>query len=125
MSDTEIQDFEKGIRLFNARAFYECHDTFEELWKEAGPDNRAFLQGLIQSAVAYYHQSTGNFKGAESQISKAIEKLERYPNTQSGIDLESFIRTLRLHRSVFRSVLSMNYNASLARELTPPEIHYI
>ena len=53
----EWEQFTKGIALFNQQEFYDCHDVIEDMWLQESSDEQPFLQGLIQSAVAF-HQKT-------------------------------------------------------------------
>lgn len=82
--------FQRGIDEFNGTRFFECHDTLEELWMETSGKDRLFLQGLIQVSVGFYHFFNENYKGAASQLTKGLSKLEPYRPRHLGIDLESF-----------------------------------
>ena len=78
--------FAEGIRLFNAREFFECHEVLEEEWTpERGP-RRLFLQSLIHVAVGLYHHGRGNNVGAERQLRKALRKLAAYLPDCEGLD---------------------------------------
>jgi uncharacterized protein len=77
--------FEKGIQLFNAGRFFECHEAWEEVWKRADGDARRFYQGLIQFAVAILHAQRGNRKGAKSVYAKACRNLARLPDDYMGV----------------------------------------
>jgi len=77
----------KGVEEFNSGKFFECHDTLEEVWQGNRGPARDFFQGLIQLAVGFYHLSNGNPIGAESQISKGLEKLEIYGDSYAGMEL--------------------------------------
>ena len=78
--------FREGIRLFNHREFFECHELLEELWTpERGP-RRLFLQSLIHVAVGFYHHGRGNPLGAERQLRKALRKMAAYLPECEGID---------------------------------------
>ncbi len=79
--------FELGIAEFNEGKFFECHDTFEELWMEERGEAKRFLQGLIQGAVGIFHMIRGNLAGAESQLSKSLAKLGEYQSHYLGIDV--------------------------------------
>ncbi len=81
------QEFLTGVEFFNTHFFFEAHDVWEELWREASGQIRLFYQGLIQAAVGLYHLSNGNFKGACSQLSKSLAKLEQFPPVYEGLDL--------------------------------------
>ena len=82
-----VRQIRKGVAEFNAGKFFECHDTFEEVWQGIRGPARDFFQGLIQLAVGFYHLSNGNLIGAESQISKGLEKLENYGDSYAGMEL--------------------------------------
>ena len=80
------QRFEEGIRLFNQREFFTCHEVLEEVWTpERGP-RRLFLQSLIHVAVGFYHHGRGNNLGAVRQLRKALRKLAPYLPECEGID---------------------------------------
>ncbi|MBL0176787.1 MAG: DUF309 domain-containing protein [Ignavibacteria bacterium] len=100
MNDT----FRAGLALFNAREFFDCHDVWEGLWMETQGPDRLFYQGMIQVAVGYYHAGNGNFKGAESQFSKALPKLASCLPAYGGIALEELIPIFEAHRSAFETL---------------------
>ena len=88
--------FERGVEEFNGRFFFEAHDTWEELWRETSGPDKLFYQGLIQTAVGFYHLSNKNYKGACSQFGKAISKLEQYRPTYHGLETQQILDRLRL-----------------------------
>ncbi len=88
--------FGRGIKQFNTRYFFEAHDSWEELWAETTGSHRLFYQGLIQTAVGFYHLSNGNAKGGCSQLGKALAKLEHYLPTYHGIDTQELVDRLRV-----------------------------
>ncbi|MAT39358.1 MAG: hypothetical protein CL946_07115 [Ectothiorhodospiraceae bacterium] len=122
----EIQDtetlFQKGLEQFNAGEYFDCHDTWEELWRDIRGESRLFYQGLIQVAIGYYHAGNRNFKGAHSQLSKAIEKLSEYPDVYRQVPLRNLLTTISLHRSIYRDALLGKYKKQSASQLTPPII---
>ena len=86
--------FERGVAEFNGQFFFEAHDTWEELWRETTGPHRLFYQGLIQTAVGFYHLSNGNFKGACSQLEKALSKLGEYLPQYGGIETHSLLERI-------------------------------
>jgi uncharacterized protein len=79
---------QRGIRLFNTRHFFECHEVWEEVWTpERGP-RRLFLQSLIHFAVALHHAERANPVGASRQLRKGLRKLTAYLPACEGIDTE-------------------------------------
>ena len=62
---------------------------------ETTGSHRVFYQGLIQTAVGFYHLSNDNFKGACSQFGKALTKLEQYLPSFHGINTQQFVESVR------------------------------
>jgi len=95
----------EGIRLFNEREFFECHDVFEELWTDTHGEERRFLQGLIQSAVGLYHFGNGNLGGARKMYHAAVEKLRPYAPEYWGLNLRKLLADLQ---HCFQELLDAN-----------------
>jgi len=106
-----------GIDLYNAGEFHASHDAWEERWMgEVGPDEKLFLQAMIQSAVAFHHLQIGRPGAARRMYQMAKEKFAR------------------LGKAVFMSLDLIDYQAQLdvalswllavpdPRELTPRRI---
>jgi len=108
-----------GIDLFNAREFYAAHDTWEERWLgEAGTAEKLFLQGLIQSAVAFYHLETGRRGAARAMYQRAKEKFARCEARRfMSLDLEEF-------QAQIDRALGWLLTASDPHALTPPTIEW-
>lgn len=81
----------EGIRLFNAGEFFDCHDAIEELWTDTHTEERKFLQGLIQSAVALYHFGNENLGGARKMYNAAVDKLTPYAPVYWDLNVEKFL----------------------------------
>src|SRR5260370_26030389 len=90
-----------GIDLYNAGEFHAAHDAWEERWMaEVGPDEKLFLQAMIQSAVAFHHLDIGRPGAARRMYQVAKEKFAR------------------LNRRVFMSLDLEDYQAQLDRALS-------
>ncbi len=100
--------FWRGIQLFNERAFFDAHEVLEDVWREAPAQERAFLQGVIQIAVALHHYSTGNLAGASSVLARGEKNLTGYGDAHSGIDVAALRQDVRKWRD------------ALARGTQPP-----
>lgn len=85
------EKYVEGIRLFNEREFFECHEVLEELWSETLGEEKKFYQGLIQAAVALFHFGNENLGGARKLYQSTRTNLERYRPHYLGIDLEKFL----------------------------------
>ena len=86
--------YQKGIRLFNARDFYDAHEVWEDVWRESNGMEKRFLQGLIQAAVALHHHSTGNVVGACSLMERARKNLAGCPKEFAGIRVGALLESL-------------------------------
>ena len=84
------EQFRRGIDEFNNRCYFECHDTLEDLWHGTRGPDRLFLQGLIQVSVGFYHFFNENYKGAVSQFTRGLKKLDQYRPSYQGIELDEF-----------------------------------
>ena len=81
----DVAGYQRGIRLFNEREFYDAHEVWEDVWRESSGLEKKFLQGLIQAAVALHHHSTGNLVGACSLMERARRNLAECPAEFCGI----------------------------------------
>jgi uncharacterized protein len=82
----------EGVRLFNQREFFACHDELEEVWAETLGADREFYQGLIHAAVALHHFEEGNLGGARKMFASTRRYLQPYTPTYCGIDLDDFLQ---------------------------------
>jgi len=96
----EIPDeFWTGVDQFNQQQYYACHDTLEALWIEADQADKGFYQGILQVAVALYHLSNENWRGAVILMGEGINRLYAYQPSYAEIDVESFVvHTSHLHK---------------------------
>jgi uncharacterized protein len=82
-----MQDgLERGIALFNAREFFQCHEVLEDIWMHEKAPRKRFLQSIIHYAVAFYHEGRANRVGALRQLRKGIAKLAPYVPVYEGVD---------------------------------------
>ena len=86
--------YHRGIRLFNAREFYDAHEVWEDVWRESEGLEKRFLQGLIQAAVAFHHHSTGNVAGAFSLMERGRKNLAACPDEYGGICVSALLESL-------------------------------
>lgn len=106
-----------GIDLYNAGEFHAAHDAWEERWMgEVGPDEKLFLQAMIQSAVAFHHLQISRPGAARQMYIRAKEKFERLgKHVFMSLDVDDYIGQLDRALSWLLSVAD-------PRELTPPEV---
>jgi uncharacterized protein len=94
MKAVDSDGFLRGITLFNHAEFFEAHEVLEDVWRAAPGEQKKFLQGLIQVAVAFHHHSTGNRVGARSLLHRGMRNLDGYPDNFGGIQLAVFLKAL-------------------------------
>ena len=68
----------KACEEFNSGRFFECHETFEEIWQEEQGEVRDLYKGLIQVAAAFVHASRDNPRGTERLLTTALGYLAPY-----------------------------------------------
>ena len=90
--------FLEGLAHFNAREFWEAHESWETIWLAAETDVEQFLQGLIQLAAAYHHVKRGTYRGGVRLFDAALRRLSAFPPNFSGIDRAAAEETARRHR---------------------------
>ena len=82
----------EGIRLFNAREFYEAHETLEHEWHAERRQIRRLYQGILQIGVGFHHARGGNHKGAVLLLTDGIEKVSGFLPSCQGIDTARLVR---------------------------------
>ena len=86
--------YKTGLSLLRAGRWFEAHEELELAWRAAAPEERDFYQGLVHVAVAWYQAGRGRTVATESQLRKAMRRLEPYGVRHGGLDLESLQRQL-------------------------------
>ena len=91
MTEQMPPEFWQGIEQFNQQQFYACHDTLEALWIEAAEPEKTFYQGILQIAVALYHLSNQNLRGAIILLGEGINRLRRYLPDYAEINVAELV----------------------------------
>ena len=76
-----------GIAQFNAGAYWECHETLEELWRPEPDHIRYLYQGILQIGVGFYHLRRGNWRGAVNKLRSGIAYLAPSAPACLGVDV--------------------------------------
>lgn len=77
----------EGIRLFNAREFFEQHEALEEAWlAEPGPV-RDLYRGILQIGVGFYHLERQNYRGARNLLTYGMDRLAPFEPACRGVDV--------------------------------------
>jgi len=80
-----FEQYQKGLEFFNGAEFFDAHEALEDVWRAAPIEEKKFLQGLIQVAVALHHHGKGNSAGARSVLRRAFRNISQYPEGFGGI----------------------------------------
>ena len=95
--DTLRRATRHGIRLFNAGAYHESHDCFEDEWYNYGNGTleSAFAHGMVQVAAgAYKHHDFEDSDGMRSLFETALQYLRGVPADFYGVDVLDVRTTL-------------------------------
>jgi predicted metal-dependent hydrolase len=82
-------DLDRGLNLFNRARFFDAHEALEDVWRAQPRASTAkkHLQGLVQLAVAFHHESRGNLRGARSVLDRALRNLNGAETSFPTLDL--------------------------------------
>ncbi len=88
-----------GIEQFNAREYFECHETLENIWNvEPGPI-RTLYKGILQVGVGCLHLLRANYKGATIKLQSGADYLEPYSPRCMGVEVAQLIADARVLRA--------------------------
>lgn len=89
------ENYIEFFTYFNGNAdYFECHEVFEELWKEVASNNKKHvLVGFILVATGMYHWRRGNIAGAKRSMMKGIQLVKSAEPCEytKPVDLEDFL----------------------------------
>ena len=97
-------DFHRGVDLFNRAHFFDAHEALEDVWRALHRDgsrdrpSRRHVQGMVQLAVAFHHESAGNHVGARSVLERAMRNLNGADGSFPHLDLDRLRAELVLWR---------------------------
>ena len=103
LTDSQKQLLQTGLNLFNREMYFECHEALEEAWLQASGEQKTFLQGLIQIAVALHHLRRNNLTGASRLLAAGMEKLSTFAPRHEGVELRPLLDALETLREAIRS----------------------
>jgi predicted metal-dependent hydrolase len=101
LNNTELN---RGVSLFNRAHFFDAHEVLEDVWNSVPRDRpsgrhlRQHIQGMVQLAVAFHHQSKGNHVGARSVLERAMRNISGADNSFPDLDLDRLRAELALWR---------------------------
>ena len=87
--------YEHGLDLIERGEYFAAHEVLEDVWREAGPEERDFYQGLVHVSVAWYQAGRSNRRGCERQLEKAARRLAPYSPSHRGLDVADLVTQVR------------------------------
>jgi len=85
----------EGLACYRSQRFWQAHEHWEEIWLKCEEPDKTFVQALIQITAAMHHFQRNEFPGAISLLSKALQRLQPYPNEFGGIAVAPLRESLR------------------------------
>jgi hypothetical protein len=122
MSYQDDPRFLEGIEEFNQQMFFECHETFEELWLEEHGEERRFFQGVIQIAAGFFKLQQGVPVGAIKLWRTGLEKLTPYQPVYLGMNVEALMQSVQQNLA---NLERAHQRGELAPVLETPSIQLI
>ena len=107
--------YQKGLEAFNSCAFFEAHELWEDVWRETDEPEKRFLQGLIQVAAAFHHYSRENLLGTRRLLQAGLLKLESFPESHGGLEVEPL-------RCAVRQWVTVLISGEIPAGMNPPRI---
>ena len=81
-----------GAAEWDAHAFFDAHETWEEIWQVERRSIRSFYQGLILLAAGLHHWTgTHRPRGVRTKLASGIERLAPYAPSYLGVDVATMI----------------------------------
>jgi predicted metal-dependent hydrolase len=95
------ENLRAGLEQIRSGEYFEAHESLEDAWRAAEPEEKDFFQGLVHVAVAWHHAGRGNRPGCERQLAKARRRLAPFAPEHRGVDVAAFLSAVeRAQRSV-------------------------
>lgn len=93
----------RGIDQFNRGAWFEQHETLEELWRAERREVRRLYQGILQVGVAMHHLRNRNHHGAVYMLRRGATHLQPFvPRCQSVDVADLLVQAARILGAVER-----------------------
>jgi len=93
-------ELEHGLELIRSGSFFEAHEELELAWRAAAPEERAFFQGLVHVAVAWYQAGRGRPVATARQLEKAARRLRPFAPAHRGVDVADVLAQVEAARTV-------------------------
>lgn len=102
--ESPSSDLLRAVAQFNAREYFECHETLELIWRDEPGPIRVLYKGILQVGVGCYHLLRGNYRGAMLKLTSGAAYLAPYAPGCMGIDIAALISDANRLRAVVESL---------------------
>lgn len=85
----------EGIRYFNGERFWECHESFEGVWKGCYEGEKDLVQGIILAAAGLVHYQKDQDDICLSIFGRALDKLSCAAGKYHSINVDSLRHRLQ------------------------------
>jgi predicted metal-dependent hydrolase len=97
-----LNKMHEGVKLFNEKKYWECHEALEDPWVENPSDKVRYVYWLvIQVAAMLVHYDKGNLTGMVGLYTKAMDKLKKCEE----YNIENEFLEQSLNWSAFKQIL--------------------
>jgi predicted metal-dependent hydrolase len=84
-------ELRRGLDQMFGGEYFEAHESFENAWRSAEPEEKDFFQGLVHVTVAWYQARRGNRVGCERQLEKARRRLGPFVPRHRDVDVAALL----------------------------------
>ena len=81
----------QGIDEFNRGAWFEQHETLEDLWRAERREVRRLYQGILQVGVAMHHVRNRNHHGAVYMLRRGAMYLRPFAPCCQSVDVSDLL----------------------------------
>ena len=121
--ETPPELFYVGLEEFNKGAYFEQHETLEEIWQLDPRPIRRLYQGILKIGVGFLKLRLGNYRGTVNHINGGIAYLRRFEDGCLGVDTA---RLMREAAAVRDKVIELGPERMGEVDLgTLPEVHFV
>lgn len=100
----------RAVERFSRQQWYTCHDELEELWHEEQGPVRDVYKGVLQIAVAFYHEGRANRRGARRLLDSGMQLVEPFAPRALGLELADLLAQLAPFHNHLQADTATVYN---------------
>jgi predicted metal-dependent hydrolase len=116
----EVRRFDRALALFEAGAWFTCHEVLEHLWLDETRPERDVYKGILQIAVGLLHAENGNHAGALRLLERGAGHLVPFQPARFGVDLAALRdEALRLRAALAALSPGQRLDTERWKELLP------